>query len=71
MEKLDNYNQIQCMRELQPNLIIIIIAHVNPLKVKGINTKWSIEFNFAKIHGLPMQGMFLNWLHVPYNAIIV
>jgi light-independent protochlorophyllide reductase subunit N len=22
------------------------MAHVNPLKVRGINTKWSIEFTF-------------------------
>jgi hypothetical protein len=40
MEKHDNYNKIQCMRELQHDLAI---THVNPLEVKGINTKWSIE----------------------------
>jgi len=44
VEKLDNYNKIQSICELQPNLTIIIIAHVNPLEAKGINTKWSIEF---------------------------
>jgi light-independent protochlorophyllide reductase subunit N len=59
------------MLELQPNLVIIIIAHVNPLKATGINTKWFVEFTFAKIHGLLMQRMFLNWLPVPYNTIIV
>jgi len=51
VEKPDNYNQIQCMRELQPDLAITGMAHANPLEVRGINTKWSVEFTFAQIHG--------------------
>jgi light-independent protochlorophyllide reductase subunit N len=27
------------------------MAHANPLEVRGINTKWSVEFTFAHIHG--------------------
>jgi light-independent protochlorophyllide reductase subunit N len=27
------------------------MAHANPLEARGINTKWSIEFTFAQIHG--------------------
>ena len=51
VEKPDNYNQIQRMRELQPNLAITGMAHANPLEARGINTKWSVEFTFAQIHG--------------------
>jgi light-independent protochlorophyllide reductase subunit N len=51
VEKLDNYNQIQRMRELQPDLAITGMAHANPLEARGINTKWSVEFTFAQIHG--------------------
>jgi light-independent protochlorophyllide reductase subunit N len=51
VEKPDNYNQIQRMRELQPDLAITGMAHANPLEARGINTKWSVEFTFAQIHG--------------------
>lgn len=51
VEKPDNYNQIQRMRELQPDLAITGMAHANPLQARGIDTKWSIEFTFAQIHG--------------------
>jgi light-independent protochlorophyllide reductase subunit N len=27
------------------------MAHANPLEVRGINKKWSVEFTFAHIHG--------------------
>ncbi len=27
------------------------MAHANPLEARGINTKWSVEFTFARIHG--------------------
>ena len=27
------------------------MAHANPLEARGINTKWSVEFTFAQIHG--------------------
>mmetsp|Transcript_35331 Transcript_35331/g.67554 ORF Transcript_35331/g.67554 Transcript_35331/m.67554 type:complete len:436 (-) Transcript_35331:171-1478(-) len=51
VEKPDNYNQIQRIRELQPDLTITGMAHANPLEARGMNTKWSVEFTFAQIHG--------------------
>ena len=51
IEKPDNYNQIQRITEIQPDLVITGMAHANPLEARGINTKWSVEFTFAQIHG--------------------
>ncbi|MEB3884332.1 ferredoxin:protochlorophyllide reductase (ATP-dependent) subunit N [Lyngbya sp. CCY1209] len=51
IEKPDNYNQIQRIHELRPDLVITGMAHANPLEARGINTKWSVEFTFAQIHG--------------------
>ena len=51
VEKPDNYNQIQRIRELQPDLAITGMAHANPFEARGISTKWSVEFTFAQIHG--------------------
>ncbi len=51
VEKPDNYNQIQRINELHPDLVITGMAHANPLEARGINTKWSVEFTFAQIHG--------------------
>lgn len=51
VEKPDNYNQIQRIYELQPDLVITGMAHANPLEARGISTKWSVEFTFAQIHG--------------------
>jgi light-independent protochlorophyllide reductase subunit N len=51
IEKPDNYNQIQRIYDLQPDLVITGMAHANPLEARGINTKWSVEFTFAQIHG--------------------
>jgi light-independent protochlorophyllide reductase subunit N len=51
VEKPDNYNQMQRIRELQPDLVITGMAHSNPLESRGVNTKWSVEFTFAQIHG--------------------
>lgn len=51
VEKPDNYNQVQRIYELQPDLVITGMAHANPLEARGINTKWSVEFTFANIHG--------------------
>ncbi len=51
VEKPDNYNQIQRINELKPDLVITGMAHANPLEARGINTKWSVEFTFAQIHG--------------------
>ncbi len=51
VEKPDNYNQLQRIKEMQPDLVITGMAHANPLEARGINTKWSVEFTFAQIHG--------------------
>ncbi|MDB9515664.1 ferredoxin:protochlorophyllide reductase (ATP-dependent) subunit N [Roseofilum reptotaenium CS-1145] len=51
VEKPDNYNQIQRIYDLQPDLVITGMAHANPMEARGINTKWSVEFTFAQIHG--------------------
>ena len=37
--------------DLKPDLVITGMAHANPLEARGINTKWSVEFTFAQIHG--------------------
>jgi light-independent protochlorophyllide reductase subunit N len=51
VEKPDNYNQIDRIKDLKPDLVITGMAHANPLEARGINTKWSVEFTFAQIHG--------------------
>ncbi|WP_088242648.1 ferredoxin:protochlorophyllide reductase (ATP-dependent) subunit N [Calothrix rhizosoleniae] len=51
VEKPDNYNQLQRINELNPDLVITGMAHANPLEARGITTKWSVEFTFAQIHG--------------------
>ena len=51
VEKPDNYNQIQRIHELKPDLVITGMGLANPLESRGINTKWSVEFTFAQIHG--------------------
>nr|YP_009313435.1 Protochlorophyllide reductase subunit N [Galaxaura rugosa]SCW21689.1 Protochlorophyllide reductase subunit N [Galaxaura rugosa] len=51
IEKPDNYNQLDRIKDLEPDLVITGMAHANPLEAKGINTKWSVEFTFAQIHG--------------------
>lgn len=51
VEKPDNFNQVDRIRDMQPDLVITGMAHANPLEARGINTKWSVEFTFAQIHG--------------------
>nr|AYD72542.1 photochlorophyllide reductase subunit N [Halicoryne sp. HV04044] len=51
VEKPDNYNQIQRIRELKPDLVITGLSLANPLEARGITTKWSVEFTFSQIHG--------------------
>jgi light-independent protochlorophyllide reductase subunit N len=51
VEKPDNYNQIDRILDLSPDLVITGMAHANPLEARGINTKWSVEFTFSQIHG--------------------
>jgi light-independent protochlorophyllide reductase subunit N len=51
VEKPDNYKQLERIRILKPDLVITGMAHANPLEARGVNTKWSVEFTFAQIHG--------------------
>lgn len=51
VEKPDNYNQLDRIKDLEPDLVITGMAHANPLEARGINTKWSVEFTFSPIHG--------------------
>jgi light-independent protochlorophyllide reductase subunit N len=51
VQKPDNYYQMHRIRDLKPDLVITGMAHANPLEARGINTKWSVEFTFAHIHG--------------------
>lgn len=51
VEKPDNYNQLDRIQDLKPDLVITGMAHANPLEARGINTKWSVEFTFSQIHG--------------------
>ena len=51
VEKPDNYNQLDRIRDLQPDLVITGMSYANPLEARGINTKWSVEFTFSSIHG--------------------
>lgn len=51
VEKPDNYNQLHRINQLKPDLVITGMANANPLEARGINTKWSVEFTFAQIHG--------------------
>lgn len=51
VEKPDNYNQIERIRALKPDLVITGMANANPLEARGISTKWSVEFTFTQIHG--------------------
>ena len=51
VEKPDNYNQIDRIKDLQPDLVITGMANANPLEARGLRTKWSVEFTFAQVHG--------------------
>ena len=51
VEKPDNYNQVQRIHELKPDIVVTGMGLANPLESRGINTKWSVEFTFAQIHG--------------------
>jgi light-independent protochlorophyllide reductase subunit N len=66
VEKPNNYNQIQRIRELQPDLVITGMAHANPLQARGITTKWSVEFTFAQIHGFTNVKDLINLISRPF-----
>jgi light-independent protochlorophyllide reductase subunit N len=65
VEKPDNYNQIQRIRELEPDLTITGMAHANPLEARGMSTKWSVEFTFAQIHGFSSSRNILELVTRP------
>jgi light-independent protochlorophyllide reductase subunit N len=65
VEKPDNYNQIDRIKDLQPDLVITGMAHANPLEARGINTKWSVEFTFSQIHGFTNAKNILELISKP------
>jgi light-independent protochlorophyllide reductase subunit N len=65
VEKPDNYNQLQRIHQLRPDLVITGMAHANPLEARGITTKWSVEFTFANIHGFSNTRDLLELLTRP------
>lgn len=66
VEKPNNYNQIQRIRELKPDLVITGMAHANPLQARGITTKWSVEFTFAQIHGFTNTKDLITLISRPF-----
>nr|YP_009313843.1 Protochlorophyllide reductase subunit N [Hommersandiophycus borowitzkae]SCW22097.1 Protochlorophyllide reductase subunit N [Hommersandiophycus borowitzkae] len=70
VEKPDNYNQLDRIRDLQPDLVITGMAHANPLEARGINTKWSVEFTFAQIHGFTNSKEILELITKPLRRNI-
>lgn len=65
VEKPDNYNQIERIRDLLPDLVITGMAYANPLEARGINTKWSVEFTFSQIHGFANAKEILKLITKP------
>ena len=65
VEKPDNYNQLDRIKDLEPDLVITGMAHANPLEARGINTKWSVEFTFSPIHGFTNSGDILELVTRP------
>ncbi len=45
-------NQLDRVREKQPDLVVCGMGLANPLEAEGISTKWSIELVFSPIHGI-------------------
>ena len=65
VEKPDNDNQITRIHDLCPDLVITGMASANPLEARGINTKWSVEFTFAQIHGFTNSSDILDLITRP------
>ena len=65
VEKPDNYNQVDRIKDLEPDLVITGMAHANPLEARGINTKWSVEFTFSQIHGFTNATNILELITKP------
>mmetsp|Transcript_43736 Transcript_43736/g.171131 ORF Transcript_43736/g.171131 Transcript_43736/m.171131 type:complete len:420 (+) Transcript_43736:915-2174(+) len=71
VEKPDNYNQINRIYDLAPDLVITGMAHANPLEAHNINTKWSVEFTFAQIHGFSNAGEILKLVSKPLKRNLI
>ena len=48
--------QLDRVRESQPDLVVCGMGLANPLEAEGITTKWSIELVFSPIHGIDQAG---------------
>ena len=48
--------QLDRVRESQPDLVVCGMGLANPLEAEGIATKWSIELVFSPIHGIDQAG---------------
>ena len=68
VEKPDNYNQIDRIQSLNPDLVITGMANANPLQARGVSTKWSVEFTFSQIHGFTNSKNILELISKPLNS---
>ena len=48
--------QLDRVRDTQPDLVVCGMGLANPLEAEGITTKWSIELVFSPIHGIDQAG---------------
>jgi len=69
VEKPDNYNQIDRIKDLQPDLVITGMANANPLEARGLRTKWSVEFTFAQVHGFQNAHNILELISRPLRHV--
>lgn len=69
VEKPDNYNQIDRIKDLQPDLVITGMANANPLEARGLRTKWSVEFTFAHVHGFKNAHNILELIGRPLRHV--
>lgn len=69
VEKPDNYNQIDRIKDLQPDLVITGMANANPLEARGLRTKWSVEFTFAQVHGFQNAHNILELIGRPLRYV--
>ena len=70
VEKPDNYNQIDRIQSLKPDLVITGMANANPLQARGVLTKWSVEFTFSNIHGFTNAKNILELICKPLNSSV-
>ena len=70
VEKPDNYNQLDRIQSLKPDLVITGMANANPLQARGISTKWSVEFTFSQIHGFSNAKNILELICRPLKSTV-